>query len=138
MRCWPFILLFIFSLQLHSTPIATPKIASEQISYSNISLAVNKSKPNPLLKFFFKRKAERKKVIACILAFPFPFGFLGLHRLYLGTQPWMPVFYIGTVGGCLGIIPFIDFVTLLVNKDISRFKNNSRIFMWVDNEASKK
>jgi TM2 domain-containing membrane protein YozV len=138
MRCWPFILLFIFSLQLRSAPVSAPEITSEYISYTPCNPAVGKHRPNPLLKFFFKAKAERKKVIACILAFPFPFGFLGLHRLYLGTQPWMPVFYIGTVGGCLGIIPFIDFVTLLTNKDISRFKNNSRIFMWVDNEAPKK
>lgn len=94
-------------------------------------------RPNPVYFKFFKKKNQRKKVIASALAFPFPFGMLGVHRIYLGTQPYIPLVYVGTLGGCAGIIPMIDFCTLVSNKDISRFQANSRIFMWVDNEKKK-
>lgn len=94
-------------------------------------------KPNPAWRGFLKKQNKRKKVIASALAFPVPFGFLGIHRIYLGTKPFIPVVYVGTLGGCAGILPMIDFVTLVSNKDISRFQANPRIFMWVDNEAKK-
>src|SRR6185503_9682570 len=41
---------------------------------------------------------ENKRAIAAVLAFPFPFGILGLHRIYLGTKPYMPFVYLGTLG----------------------------------------
>lgn len=73
-----------------------------------------------------------KKGIALILAFPFPFGMLGLHRIYLGTKPYMPFAYIGTLGGCFGILPLIDFISILTaNEDaLKRFENNPKVFMW--------
>ena len=75
---------------------------------------------------------KNKKLIAAILAFPFPFGMLGLHRLYLGTKPYMPFVYIGTVGGCLLILPFIDFCAILVanHEQMQHFENNTKVFMW--------
>lgn len=94
-------------------------------------------KPNPVWFGFLKKHSQRKRAIASALAFPVPFGFLGAHRIYLGTKPYVPVVYVGTLGGCVGILPLIDFVTLIANKDISRFQQNPRIFMWVDNEAKK-
>ena len=73
-----------------------------------------------------------KKGIALILAFPFPFGMLGLHRIYLGTKPYMPFAYIGTLGGCFGILPLIDFISILTADDeaLKRFENNPKVFMW--------
>ena len=94
-------------------------------------------KPNPLVLNFFKKQNQRKKVVASALAFPLPFGFLGLHRIYLGTRPYIPVMYVGTLGGCAGILPMIDFVSLVYNKDISRFQANPRIFMWISDETKK-
>ncbi len=93
-----------------------------------------KGKPNPVWFSFFKKRNQRKKIIASALAFPLPFGVLGIHRIYLGTKPYVPLVYIATLGGCAGILPLIDFFTLLTNKDISRFQCNTSIFMWVDNE----
>ena len=60
---------------------------------------------------------KRKKVIAAVLAFPLPFGILGLHRIFLGTKPYIPFVYIGTLGGCLGILPLIDFIAILSSKE---------------------
>lgn len=92
------------------------------------------SKPNPIWLHFFKKQSNRKKVIASILAFPIPGGILGLHRISLGTKPYVPLIYILTLGGGLLILPIIDFCVLLANKDITRFENHPGIFMWIDNE----
>lgn len=98
---------------------------------------ISTHKPNPLVLNFFKKQNQRKKVIASALAFPLPFGFLGVHRIYLGTSPYIPVVYVGTLGGCAGILPMIDFISLVYNKDISRFQTNPRIFMWISDEMKK-
>lgn len=77
-------------------------------------------------------KYKVKKRIAAILAFPFPFGLLGLHRVFLGTKPYIPFVYIGTLGGCFLILPIIDFVAILsANEEtFKRLENNPRVFMW--------
>ena len=71
---------------------------------------------------------KNKRITAAILAVPL--GFLGVHRMYLGTKPHIPIIYIATIGGCFGILPFIDFVVLLLTDDLTPFINNSRVFMW--------
>ncbi len=77
-------------------------------------------------------KPENKKLIAAILAFPIPFGFIGLHRIYLGTEPWVPVVYFITLGGGM-ILPLIDFFAILSASDeeLKNFVNNPNLFMWV-------
>jgi TM2 domain-containing membrane protein YozV len=79
-----------------------------------------------------KRLKRRKKIIATVLAFPFPFGIIGLHRIYLGTKPYVPLAYIASLGGEIGIIPFIDFVVLLTTKDVKKFQENANLIMWQD------
>lgn len=98
---------------------------------------LSKEKPNPRVLNFFKKQNSRKRTIASALAFPLPFGLLGIHRIYLGTKPYIPLIYVGTLGGCAGILPLIDFVNLVSHKDISNYQANPRIFMWVDNEQKK-
>jgi TM2 domain-containing membrane protein YozV len=75
---------------------------------------------------------RRKKIIATLLAFPLPCGIIGLHRVYLGTKPYVPLVYIATFGGAAGIIPFIDFIVLLLEKDISKYENNPNVIMWAN------
>lgn len=57
-------------------------------------------------------------------------GPLGGHRIFLGTKPIVPVVYTLTLGGGVGVLPFIDLVVICFSKDISRFENNEKIFMW--------
>jgi TM2 domain-containing membrane protein YozV len=90
------------------------------------------SRPNPVVRLFKTKQKKNKKITAAILAFPFPFGIVGLHRIYLGTAPHVPVVYIGTLGGVLGILPFIDFCVLVLDKNIDRFIENKKVLMWVD------
>ncbi|MCU0434967.1 MAG: TM2 domain-containing protein [Bacteroidia bacterium] len=76
---------------------------------------------------------ENVKLVAAILAFPFPFGMIGLHRIYLGTKPWVPIVYLCTLGGCFGVLPFIDFVVILIQDEegLKQYQNNDKVFMWV-------
>ncbi|MBK7311829.1 MAG: TM2 domain-containing protein [Sphingobacteriaceae bacterium] len=96
--------------------------------FSEISF---ENRPNPILQLVKRQRKKNKRVIAAILAFPFPFGIVGLHRIYLGTAPHVPIVYIGTFGGVLGILPFIDFCVIMLDKDLDRYLNNNKIFMWV-------
>jgi TM2 domain-containing membrane protein YozV len=80
-----------------------------------------------------KNVGERKKLVAAVLAFPV-FGVVGLHRIYMGTKPYVPVVYIATIGGCFGIIPFIDFCTIIFSdsETFESFQNNPKVLMWVN------
>jgi TM2 domain-containing membrane protein YozV len=81
-----------------------------------------------------KPSHENIKLVAAVLAFPFPFGMIGLHRIYLGTNPWVPFVYLVTLGGCFGVLPFIDFVVILMQDEetLEQYRNNGKIFMWVN------
>lgn len=78
------------------------------------------------------KKYKSKKLIAAILSFPVPFGLLGLHRVFLGTRPYIPFVYIGTLGGCFLILPILDFAAILSANEESfkNFEDNPRVFMW--------
>lgn len=88
-------------------------------------------KPNPVLQLFRKKQRLNKKITAAVLAFPFPFGIVGLHRIYLGTKPYVPVTYIASLGGGFGVLPLIDFFVITFSKDITPYKDNGKVFMWV-------
>lgn len=87
---------------------------------------------NEIQKIDFKKDTLlKKRFVSALFAFPFPFGFMGAHRVMLGTKPWVPVVYVATFGGCFGLLPLIDFCVLVFSKDIEQYENNPNIFMWV-------
>lgn len=92
--------------------------------------SLQSGKPSPLLQRVFKTARKGKKLNAALLAFPFPCGIVGLHRIYLGTAPYIPVVYIASFGGAFGILPFIDFCVLLLDQDIEPYVRNPKVFMW--------
>jgi TM2 domain-containing membrane protein YozV len=115
--------LFSFSLLANNS--------AQIFSSYEYQILVSAKSPN---KFFLKLRKKAKKAektTAAILAFPVPFGIIGLHRIYLGTKPYVPVVYIITVGGCLGVLPLVDFIAILRSDDLSKFQNIEKIFMWV-------
>ncbi|HLC82903.1 MAG TPA: NINE protein [Bacteroidia bacterium] len=77
------------------------------------------------------KEKNKKKIISAFFAFPFPLGFMGAHRVMLGTKPWVPVVYVATFGGCFGVLPLIDFFVITFAKDIEQYENNPNIFMWL-------
>ncbi|MGE0569064.1 MAG: NINE protein [Bacteroidia bacterium] len=105
--------------------------ASTFLNEADFSVDFSK-RPNPIFHLFKKKQRKNKRVVAAILAFPFPFGIVGLHRIYLGTAPYVPVAYIGSLGGVFGILPFIDFCVLILDKNLDKYIHNKKIFMWVN------
>jgi TM2 domain-containing membrane protein YozV len=77
--------------------------------------------------------SENRRAVAIILNITL--GMLGVHRLYLGTKPWVPAVYLFTFGGGFFMLPFVDLVFLIANKDISRFENNPRVLMWLSDKV---
>lgn len=102
---------------------------STVISSENIS--VDDKKPNPIFQLFRKKQRLNKRITAAVLAFPFPFGIVGLHRIYLGTKPYVPVAYIASLGGVFGILPLIDFFAITFDKDFDQYRDNGKVFMWI-------
>jgi len=103
--------------------------AATVVSFENIS--IQDKKPNPIFQLFRKKQKLNKKITAAVLAFPFPFGMVGLHRIYLGTKPYVPVAYIATLGGVFGILPLIDFFAITCDKDFDQYRDNGKVFMWI-------
>jgi len=99
---------------------------------ANLSSYGLNDQPRCISKLFRFKAGKNKKLIAALLAFPFPFGIVGLHRIYLGTSPHVPLVYIGTLGGGFGLIPLIDFFAILFEKDINHYINNNKVFMWIN------
>jgi TM2 domain-containing membrane protein YozV len=99
-------------------------ICTENFTYSE-------KKPNPVFQLFRKKQKLNKRITAAVLAFPFPFGMVGLHRIYLGTKPYVPIAYIGSLGGVFGILPLIDFLAITCGKDFPQYKENGKVFMWI-------
>ncbi|MGM0650822.1 MAG: hypothetical protein ACQES1_10000, partial [Bacteroidota bacterium] len=58
-------------------------------------------------------------------------GPLGGHRIYLGTEPWVPVVYAVTLGGGIGLLPAIDLFVIIFTKDLNKYIDNPQIFMWL-------
>jgi len=76
---------------------------------------INKVKLITLLQ---KATVENKKVTAAVLTLTL--GMLGVHRIYLGTAPYIPAVYLFTFGGGFFILPLIDLVVILSSKDMTR------------------
>jgi TM2 domain-containing membrane protein YozV len=74
-------------------------------------------------------KPKHPRATAAILTITL--GMLGAHRLYLGCKPWVPIFYVLSVGGVFFILPLLDLVAIISNKDISKFYDNNKILMWL-------
>jgi len=78
------------------------------------------------------KKSDKNAWVAFALAFVV--GGLGIHRAYLGTNTMTWIGYILTCGGIFGIVPFIDWIVLLIGaiqNDIGQFVDNPAFFMWL-------
>jgi TM2 domain-containing membrane protein YozV len=113
-----------------SKEMAFSQTTHHNFIYAELSLLKTK-RPSPLFKLFHDKQRRNKKITAAALSFPFPFGIVGLHRIYLGCPPYIPVVYIGTLGGVFGTLPLIDFFLIVFDKNFENYFNNPRVFMWV-------
>lgn len=113
-------------------PAENADIFSELTASDQCYAATAHLRPTPLLRLFHDKEKKNKKITAAILAFPLPFGIVGLHRIYLGCAPYVPVVYIASFGGILGLLPMIDFFFIVLDKKIDPYMNNKKVFMWVN------
>lgn len=74
-------------------------------------------------------EVKHKKLKAILLGVAL--GHFGVHRIYLGTKPNVPIAYSLTLGGGFGLIPLVDVIALIATKDISQYENNSQFIMWM-------
>ncbi len=129
-----FILLILASVIRSYALIANNAHSIEQLTVTDTVFISNElTLPSAsITKDSISTKEKRKeKWVAAITACPFPLGFVGAHRIVLGTKPWVPLVYIATFGGVLGLLPLIDFCVILFSKDIEQYENNPNIFMWM-------
>lgn len=91
--------------------------------------------PQPFRSLLFKLKERKENVKLTAAVLALALGPLGVHRLYLGTHPIVPVAYVLTLGGGIFILPFIDFVAIVFTKDITHYMDNKQFFMWVNKEG---
>ena len=130
------ILLFLLSLNIFSEKKevwlidSTGTVLEKQFIETTLLQQADDA-PNPLFKLFHKKHKDHRRLIAAVLAFPFPFGIVGLHRIFLGTKPYVPVVYIATLGGIFGILPLIDFFAILFDKNFEHYESNGKVLMWV-------
>ncbi len=78
---------------------------------------------------------KRSKLIAVAMAILT--GPIGGHRLYLGTQPHVPLVYAFTLGGGMGLLPLIDIFVILFSKDLNQLHNNPQVIMWGNGDELK-
>jgi TM2 domain-containing membrane protein YozV len=75
-----------------------------------------------------QRKTEKhSKLVAAGLNVSL--GLFGVHRLYLGTSPQIPVIYTFTLGGG-GFLMLSDLGVIIFTKDLEQFSNSEKVIMW--------
>lgn len=124
-------ILLSFNMVSKTDMVTVYYLDSTQTIISSENIFIQDKKPNPIFQLFRKKQKLNKKITAAVLAFPFPFGMVGLHRIYLGTKPYVPVAYIATLGGVFGILPLIDFFAITCDKDFDQYRDNGKVFMWI-------
>lgn len=132
MRFFAILVFALIGLQLKSNTTSYIIIEDTTTHIAEvITCNFSDEKPNPIFSLIKKRQKNQKKIISAILAFPFPFGIVGLHRIYLGTKPYVPVTYIASLGGIFGVLPLIDFFAIITDKNFEHYNNNGSVFMWI-------
>lgn len=130
------ILLFLLSLNLFSEKKevwlldSSGTVLEKQFIESDVLKSAGDA-PNPLFKLFRKKQKDNRRLISALLAIPFPFGIVGLHRIFLGTKPYVPVVYIASLGGIFGVLPLVDFFVICFDKNFEEYLNNGKVLMWV-------
>ena len=76
--------------------------------------------------------SQTKNIVALVVDMV-GLGFVGIHRLILGTQPINCLWYFLTFGGIFYIIPFIDWIMILIDllNGTASYLDNPAFIMWL-------
>ena len=77
-----------------------------------------------LLKWY-KKADDNEGIIAAVICFFL--GGLGIHRVYLNSEPIIILWYLITLGGIFGLIPLIDFIRLIIGH-VDHYRENNDLF----------
>lgn len=66
------------------------------------------------------------KSLAVAIVLWFFLGGLAIHRVYLGTDPLMILWYFLTIGGIFGLCPLLDLITMII--DFDAMIDNNKFF----------
>ena len=130
--CFLFCFAFSFSQETQRDTLLIILQDSEVIHLTEVEVQNLNLIPENLLEENIKVRREHPRLVAAILCLTL--GPFGAHRLYLGTKPSVPVAYTLTLGGGLGVLPVIDLVIICFSRDLSKYKNNPHVLMWVPKE----
>lgn len=112
------------SYRIDQNKIDASFAAATEMSILSVIEAGNLQLPNQVLD-------DKDPAMAFILATVL--GYLGIHRLYLGTEPIVVILYIITGGGC-GVITLVDWIMLLMvlidERDLGPYIDNPNFIMW--------
>lgn len=150
MKALKLLLLLVFSFSLANAPVfgyvVAPKSADATTlekadKEASIALTAKQLKKQQKKEARAQKRAERRakflawitkkmadtdeQVVAILLAFFV--GWLGIHRLYLGSDPIIILWYVITFGGFFGLIPLIDFIRLIIGQ-VDHYKGNNSLF----------
>ena len=99
------------------------------LSFNDTSYVSQKYATTPAnIERYIAIQPKAKKLKAIVLAVFL--GHFGVHRIYLGSTPNVPVVYSLTLGGGFGLLPLLDIVAILTSKDLEQYANNNKVFMW--------
>lgn len=127
------ILIFFGATGLGATapkPVAFLSLTLHRPTAPNLELLLPNTRSNRKLVGLLEKRQNNQKFTAIALAIAL--GPFGVHRLYLGTKPVVPVVYTLTLGGGLGVLPLADIIAILIAEDLSSFKNNDKVIMWAN------
>jgi len=113
--CLPRIVFFFMLLLCGHFSSAAPSVVAEKIPVTDSTVSAGKD-----------------KLLALLLTAGL--GMIGVHRLYLGTKPWVPFFYLLTVGGVFFILPIVDFFVIAFSKNLQPLRNQPGFLMWMNNK----
>ena len=135
---------FILSLLLISVcslSVRANEIVTDSVTDTNV-MAQEQTKVRfsllPKISLFTKAKVEKKnksKLVASLLAVTL--GPFGVHRLYLGTSPKVPIAYTLTLGGGFFVLPLIDIFYILLSENPEDIENNNNVFIWNKKKTQK-
>jgi hypothetical protein len=120
---------FVIILLCAELKAITPKYQTKNYTFDE---AYTANKPIPKLKILAQNRlnGENPRLVAAILCIAL--GPFGTHRLYLGTDYKVPVYYTLTLGGGLGILPLIDLIAIITVEDLNSYRNNPKFIMWIE------
>lgn len=72
-------------------------------------------------------QGDNNQIVAVVLGIFL--GQLAIHRVYLGGKGSLILIYFITCGGIFGIVPLVDWISILIN-GVDDFVDNDKFIVW--------